>query len=257
VRDFFISYTQADRAWAEWIAWQLEEARYTTVLQAWDFRPGENFVIGMRDALQDACRTIALLSEAYLASPYGTDKWTGAFLHDPDGRQRLLPVRVEACQLPRLLATRIYIDLVGLDRGTARRRLLEGVRQSRQRPEHEPGFPGGPVAGVVEPRFPGQRPQISNLPGRNPNFTGRGELLERLGEELQAGKAAAVVQVQAVYGLGGIGKTQLAIEYAYRYQADYDLIWWVSPPTSHWPSPASWSPSPTGWASPSWPIRSR
>jgi hypothetical protein len=39
-RDFFISYTQADRAWAEWIAWQLEEARYTTVLQAWDFAPG-------------------------------------------------------------------------------------------------------------------------------------------------------------------------------------------------------------------------
>jgi TIR domain len=40
--DFFISYPVADRAWAEWIAWQLKEARYATVLQAWDFRPGDN-----------------------------------------------------------------------------------------------------------------------------------------------------------------------------------------------------------------------
>jgi hypothetical protein len=42
--DFFISYNGADKAWAEWIAWQLEEERFTTILQAWDFRPGGNFV---------------------------------------------------------------------------------------------------------------------------------------------------------------------------------------------------------------------
>ena len=42
MKDFFISYNSADRQWAEWIAWQLEEAGYTTVLQAWDFRPGPN-----------------------------------------------------------------------------------------------------------------------------------------------------------------------------------------------------------------------
>jgi hypothetical protein len=33
-KDFFISYTRTDREWAEWIAWQLEEAGYATVLQA-------------------------------------------------------------------------------------------------------------------------------------------------------------------------------------------------------------------------------
>ena len=43
-KDFFISYTGADQAWAEWIADTLERDRYTTVLQAWDFRPGEAFV---------------------------------------------------------------------------------------------------------------------------------------------------------------------------------------------------------------------
>jgi TIR domain len=40
--DFFVSYTQADRAWAEWIAWILEEDRYRVLVQAWDFVPGSN-----------------------------------------------------------------------------------------------------------------------------------------------------------------------------------------------------------------------
>ncbi len=49
--DFFISYTRIDRGWAEWIAWQLEEAGYTAVIQAWDFRPGSNFVQEMQGRL--------------------------------------------------------------------------------------------------------------------------------------------------------------------------------------------------------------
>jgi hypothetical protein len=41
-KDFFISYNEADRGWAEWIAWQLEAEGYSTIVQAWDFRPGGN-----------------------------------------------------------------------------------------------------------------------------------------------------------------------------------------------------------------------
>ena len=53
-KDFFISYTGADKKWAEWIAWQLEEAQYSTVLQAWDFRPGMDFVLEMDKASQSS-----------------------------------------------------------------------------------------------------------------------------------------------------------------------------------------------------------
>ena len=44
-KHFFISYNKADITWAEWIAWELEEAGYLTIVQAWDFRPGFNFVL--------------------------------------------------------------------------------------------------------------------------------------------------------------------------------------------------------------------
>jgi TIR domain len=44
-RDFFISYTSADLPWAEWIAWELEAAGYTTLIQAWDFRPGTVYLL--------------------------------------------------------------------------------------------------------------------------------------------------------------------------------------------------------------------
>jgi hypothetical protein len=103
---FFVSYTSADRAWAEWIAWRLEQAGYQVIVQAWDFEPGDNFVVRMRDALEQADRTLALVSAAYLASPCCTDEWTGAFLHDPNGHNRLLQVRIEDCELPRLCAPR-------------------------------------------------------------------------------------------------------------------------------------------------------
>jgi hypothetical protein len=49
--DFFISYNKADREWAEWIAGQLEEAGYITKIQAWDIRPGSDFIAEMDKAI--------------------------------------------------------------------------------------------------------------------------------------------------------------------------------------------------------------
>jgi len=63
---------------------------------------------------------------------------------------------------------------------------------------------------------------------RNPYFTGREDLLTRLHEFLHAGKATALTQPQAISGLGGIGKTQTAVEYAYRSRGDYQAVLWAS-----------------------------
>jgi hypothetical protein len=62
---------------------------------------------------------------------------------------------------------------------------------------------------------------------RNVYFTGRDEELKKLRESLTSGGTAVVNQGQAIYGLGGIGKSQLAVEYAYRYRIEYKAVLWA------------------------------
>ncbi|MBF0551670.1 MAG: toll/interleukin-1 receptor domain-containing protein [Deltaproteobacteria bacterium] len=140
--DFFISYNQADKAWAEWIAWVLEEAGYSTIIQAWDFRAGENFVLKMQEAATGTERTIAVLSENYLRAEYTQPEWANAFARDPLGKNRtLVPVRVALCHPTGLLNTIIHIDLVGLDAEQARNILLDGLKPDGK-PTSPPAYPG-------------------------------------------------------------------------------------------------------------------
>ena len=74
-------------------------------------------------------------------------------------------------------------------------------------------------------RLAGTMPRLWNIPARNPAFTGREDLLAAVRERLQGGQAAVV---QALYGMGGVGKTQLAAEYAHRFAGSYDLAWWIN-----------------------------
>nr|WP_289849666.1 FxSxx-COOH system tetratricopeptide repeat protein [Actinoallomurus purpureus] len=72
----------------------------------------------------------------------------------------------------------------------------------------------------------GRTPEIwGRIPPRNMNFTGREELLAKLRAGI-AGDVTAVVP-HALHGLGGVGKTQMTVEYAYRYRSEYDLVWWI------------------------------
>ena len=78
----------------------------------------------------------------------------------------------------------------------------------------------------TQPGPPSKIPQVwGKIPPRNKNFTGRTDLLERLHQGL-GGRVTAVLP-HALHGLGGVGKTQMAVEYAHRYQSDYELVWWI------------------------------
>lgn len=156
MKDFFISYNKADCAWAEWIAWQLEEEGYTTILQVWDFRPGSNFARKMQQATSEAKQTIAVLSPDYLTSEFTQPEWLAAFAQDPSGdRKTLIPIRVRKCELKGLLRQIIYLDIVGLDETAARQILIKGIFAARAKPERPPQFPAS-IHSVVKPKqFPG------------------------------------------------------------------------------------------------------
>jgi len=121
--DFFVSYTGSDRAWAQWIAWQLEADGYQVVFQGWDFMPGYDWAHGMQRATTTAERLVVVLSAAYLQSGHGEAEWRAFYAKDPSGEHGfLLPVRVSDVEPPGLLKTRTYVDLVGRDATAPERR---------------------------------------------------------------------------------------------------------------------------------------
>lgn len=149
-KDFFISYNQHDRPWAEWVAWQVEASGYSVIIQAWDFKPGTNFVLEMQSALTRTDRLILILSKNFLASDFTQPEWASAFANDPRGSEnRLLPVRVGECKPTGLLNTIVYVDLVGKDEDTARADLISALRRGRAKPSSSPAFPVS-----TQPQFP-------------------------------------------------------------------------------------------------------
>jgi len=127
--DFFISYNQADRLWAVGIGNWLDQANFTTAMQSQDFVAGSNFVSEMNTALVQAKRVIAVISPDYFMAPYPESEWTAAFANDPTGSKRtLILVRIRECEIPPLLATRVYIDLTNMNQNTAKDHFLAEIK---------------------------------------------------------------------------------------------------------------------------------
>ncbi|MER5931133.1 FxSxx-COOH system tetratricopeptide repeat protein [Streptomyces sp. NPDC002054] len=72
----------------------------------------------------------------------------------------------------------------------------------------------------------GQPRVMGNVPPKNPNFTGRESLLAAVEDQLRSEETAAVLP-HALHGMGGVGKSQLAVEYIYRHSHEYNVIWWI------------------------------
>jgi tetratricopeptide (TPR) repeat protein len=86
------------------------------------------------------------------------------------------------------------------------------------RPEQQ----SAPTAAAHVPALVGRR--VWTIPARVRGFTGRADLLAEVAAALRPGGSAVV---QAVAGMGGIGKTTAAIEYAHRHHDEFDIAWWV------------------------------
>ncbi|MFI5910774.1 FxSxx-COOH system tetratricopeptide repeat protein [Dactylosporangium sp. NPDC051541] len=218
--DVLISYAAVDRMWAEWIQQRLVDVDMRVMLLDIDSVAGPHFTGELERRLATVGRTLVLLSKDYVSSPQAAPLWALLDSRSSAGTPAVVPIRLDSTRLSPPFTERLPAELANQPRDRAHEALLSALGV----PQHSPS--GGVLLEETGPRFPGVLPPIWNVPQRNPGFTGRRDTLEQLRDRLSA--SVTVVVPQALYGLGGVGKTQVAIEYAYRFAADYDLVWWIS-----------------------------
>ena len=156
MKDYFISYNTNDEMWAEWVSWQIEESRRSTIMQRWDFTVGSNFVIEMQKAIEYAQRIILILSEDFLRSKFTSSEWAAFFSKDPNGSKRLIvPIRVKPCNPTGLLSQIVYLDLVDKNETQCKALLKELLNTERSKPQVEPVFPSkGHIYSLLSENYP-------------------------------------------------------------------------------------------------------
>src|SRR6476469_7558574 len=212
--DFFLSRRGSVAAIAQEVADILTEKGYRVLVQDYDIPLGASFVDAMHEAVKNSRDLVILFTRDYEQSPYTRKEFTSfeAERAQSQEERHIIVLRCEDVPLRGLLADNVYQDLVGMtDPEERKRRIIAAAeRQSQAAP-------------------PPPRPFIG-VPPRIASFTGRANELDRLDAILMRDKPAAVTQASvgrvAVQGMGGVGKTSLAIEYAHRYRNLYAGVCW-------------------------------
>ncbi|MQY13669.1 hypothetical protein SRB5_38190 [Streptomyces sp. RB5] len=211
-----ICYSGESRPWAMWTAHQLEAAGCATTLLRWDTAsrtPQES----LGSLLAAPGQVLLLLNERALRPDlHQGSAWSAALraIVDPN-RERFAALVLSPRSLPEAVTLLEPVDVAGLEEEEARRLVLERLAVPVCEPPEQPDGP----------RFPNDPPQVREAPRRNTHFTGRKDDLEELSELLaEPGQTGARV---VLTGISGVGKTQMASEYAYRYGDSYDVVWWI------------------------------
>jgi TIR domain len=218
--DFFLSRRGSVAAIAREVTDILTEKGYKVLVQDYDIPLGASFVEAMHEAIINSRDLIILFTEDYLRSPYTRKEFTSfeAERVKTSEERHIIVLRCEDVPLRGLLADNVYQTLVGIEDPEERKRriIAAAERQSQAAP-------------------PPPRPFIG-VPPRIASFTGRAEQLDKLDAILMQDKPAAVTHASvgrvAVQGMGGVGKTSLAIEYAYRFRGLYAGVCWCPSETS-------------------------
>ena len=232
--DVFLSYNGDDEAAVEGLARRLRGEGLPVFFAPWHLVPGVPWLKGLEEALQRAQSCAIFLGPAGRGPWQDEEMFMALKLAVQERRCRVIPVLLpgadtaDANTLPHFLRSRTWVDFrPGLEDAAAFHRLCCGVR----------GIPPGDFTGGAVDIDPDAIPPVRPLPPgsvmsfpSNPHFTGREEELRSLARLLEpVGTTAAIGQVAAATGLGGIGKTQLAAEYAHRYGVRYPGgVFWLN-----------------------------
>lgn len=200
VAHVLLDYDPADEAWAEWVERVLAELKV-------DVKP-----LSGASAQQSAQAALVLtiVSKSPSGQPWPPQPVTG---QGNQGNHRA--IYVSDMRLLDRFPVSVSEQLAGQTAVNAANRLARLV-----------GFDTVPDDAVrrLSDHYPGNEPKINNAPARNADFTGRAAILRALRDLLRERRTVAVIPQTL---RGGIGKTQLAMEYVHRYRSDYDVIWWV------------------------------
>ncbi len=237
--EVFCSYAPEDKAYFQQLEKHLRMLQREGLISLWHHRkilPGFPHADTVEHHLESASLIILLISPDFLASEYyyGVEMQRALERHAA-GEARVIPVLLRCIdnwqkapfgQLAPLPTNTQPVkkwpdkDEAFCDIAAGIRRALADLRQV--------------AVGGAAGQPPGSHPSSTGFPSvwtipypRNPFFTGREDLLDQLTRELQKGYVTALSQPQAVSGMGGVGKTQLAIEYAYRHRGHYQAVLWA------------------------------
>ncbi|NUS13728.1 MAG: tetratricopeptide repeat protein [Streptomyces sp.] len=208
------------RSWATWIAQCLESHGHQATLQRWDPPRETPLEDSLGDLLLSSGPILLVLDDWFFElGPRPAGEWNDALR----GFVAAHADRFAAVNLtnrPLLPATAVLepASLWGLNEEAAEERLLRRLGLQRRRV---------PRTIADRARYPETRCEIwGEVPRRNPRFTGRDDLLTTLHQRLADAERGAAVCT--LLGMSGIGKTQLAAEYAHRFSPDYDVVWWIN-----------------------------
>ncbi|MDX3642922.1 FxSxx-COOH system tetratricopeptide repeat protein [Streptomyces sp. MB09-02B] len=221
-----ISFAGYNRAWAAWIEDRLERRGRRVITQRWDVPPDRSLTELLQDLKLAPGPILIVLSEWYFQLGVRSyDEWNAALREVvvPD-RDRFAAVLVTNASLPTATTVLAAADLNNSGADEAERRLLDRLDmlgQPLSRPAHA----------RRGPRYPMATPEVwsGGVPRRNTRFTGREALLNDTYSLLQNAEPGAAVVT--FHGMPGVGKTQLAAEYVYRFRLEYDVVWWASAET--------------------------
>ena len=232
--DIYLSYVPEDRMWADWIAAVLAQRGIPgRCAPPTDAVAGGDATARTRSAAPAAARPHdRLLSAAYLQSPQAQGVWDAMAAAGP-GRRPAAAHPAPGGRVPAGAAVLRpdVVDLTRRDAGSGDRGAAQGAR-----------LPAEAARSATEPpgraALPAHVPPVWRVPTRNAVLhrpqRGAGEAA-RPADRRRAWPSSCPV---ALHGLGGVGKTQVALEYAHRFMADYDLVWWVPPSSSDLINPA-------------------
>jgi hypothetical protein len=225
-------YAEADAPLFEHLEQHLSVLRREGIVIVWHKRQiaaGSDRQVELDQHLNSASLILLLISPDFLASDdlYEMELQRAVQLHN-DNKARVIPIILRDCDWKRAPFGTIQVlprngkpITLWRNRDKAFAEIAREIRVALE---------AGQRLTVNTASTP--LPQIWQIPyQRNPVFTGRDDLLQRLTETLQTNHSAALSQPEAISGLGGIGKTQLAVEYAYRAAPKYQAIFWVTAET--------------------------